>query len=53
MYWIKNGGFLMYFILLMSVLGTGVIIERFIYFRTKEKNDFSDIKPVLLSLIHI
>ena len=51
MYWIKNGGFLMYFILLMSVLGTGVIIERFIYFRTKEKNDFSDIKPVLRKYI--
>lgn len=51
MYWIKNGGFLMYFILLMSVLGTGVIIERFIYFRTKEKNNFSDIKPVLRKYI--
>ena len=51
MYWIKNGGFLMYFILLMSVLGTGVIIERFTYFRTKEKNDFSDIKPVLRKYI--
>ena len=51
MYWIKNGGFLMYFILLMSVLGTGVIIERFIYFRTREKNRFSDIKPVLRKYI--
>lgn len=51
MYWIKNGGFLMYFILLMSVLGTGVIIERFIYFRTKEKNNFSYIKPVLRKYI--
>ena len=51
MYWIKNGGFLMYFILLMSVLETGVIIERFIYFRTKEKNNFSDIKPVLRKYI--
>lgn len=51
MYWLKNGGFLMYFILIMSVLGTGVVIERFIYFRTREKKEFSDIKPVLRKYI--
>ncbi len=51
MYWIKNGGFLMYFILLMSVLGTGVIIERFLYFRVREKNRFSDIRPKLRKYI--
>ncbi|WP_300394004.1 MotA/TolQ/ExbB proton channel family protein [Fusobacterium sp.] len=51
MYWIKNGGFLMYFILIMSVLGTGVIIERFIYFKTKEKKNFSDIRPILRKYI--
>lgn len=44
MYWIKNGGFLMYFIILMSVLGTFVIIERFLYFKVREKFNFSEIK---------
>lgn len=44
MYWIKNGGALMYFIILMSVLGTGVIIEKFIYFRISEKRKFDDLK---------
>lgn len=51
MYWIERGGFLMYFILLMSVLGTGVVIERIIYFATKEKNRFADIKPILRKYI--
>lgn len=51
MYWIKNGGFLMYFIILMSVLGTGVIIERFLYFRMREKNRFADIRPALRKYI--
>ena len=51
MYWIKNGGFLMYFILLMSVLGTGVIIERFLYFNSREKNRFADIRPKLRKYI--
>ena len=31
MYWIKNGGILMYFILAMSIIGLAVVIERFIY----------------------
>ncbi|MFK4784725.1 MotA/TolQ/ExbB proton channel family protein [Fusobacterium sp. MFO224] len=44
MYWIKNGGALMYFIILMSVLGTGVIIERFIYFKVAEKRRFNDLR---------
>lgn len=51
MYWIKNGGFLMYFILLMSVIGTGVIIERFLYFNSREKNRFADIRPKLRKYI--
>lgn len=51
MYWIKNGGFLMYFILLMSVLGTGVIIERFLYFNSREKNRFANIRPKLRKYI--
>ena len=51
MYWIERGGFLMYFILLMSVLGTGVVIERMIYFSAKEKNRFADIRPTLRKYI--
>lgn len=51
MYWIKNGGFLMYFILLMSVIGTGIIIERFLYFNSREKNRFADIRPKLRKYI--
>lgn len=37
MYWIKNGGILMYFILAMSIIGLAVVIERFIYFKLSEK----------------
>lgn len=51
MYWIEHGGFLMYFILLMSVLGTGVVIERTIYFTVREKNRFADIRPKLRKYI--
>lgn len=51
MYWIKNGGFLMYFILLMSIIGTFVIIERFIYFKTKERYSFAEIKIKLRKYI--
>lgn len=48
MYWIKNGGFLMYFILIMSVIGTFVVIERAIYFKVKEKMEFYQIRKKLL-----
>ncbi len=51
MYWIEHGGFLMYFILLMSVLGTGVVIERTIFFTVREKNRFADIRPKLRKYI--
>ena len=44
MYWIKNGGFLMYFIVMMSVVGTGVIIERFLYFSIGERKRFDNLK---------
>lgn len=51
MYWLERGGFLMYFILLMSILGTGVVIERALYFSSKEKNSFVDIRPKLRKYI--
>lgn len=51
MYWIKNGGFLMYFILLMSIIGSFVVIERFLYFRTRERVSFSEIRPKLRKYI--
>lgn len=51
MYWIKNGGALMYFIILMSVLGTGVILERFIYFQFSEKKKFDDLKDEIDSYL--
>lgn len=51
MEWIKSGGILMYFIILMSVLGVSVIIERGIYFLTKEKSNFEGIKLQLKKYI--
>lgn len=44
MEWIKNGGPLMIGILLMSVAGLTVIIERFIYFKFQEGGNFNKIK---------
>lgn len=40
----KSGGPLMYIILLLSVLGFAVVIERFFYFFTKERGNTDDIK---------
>lgn len=40
----KSGGPLMYVILLLSVLGLAVIVDRFIYFFTKERGNTEDIK---------
>ena len=51
MYWIKNGGILMYFILAMSIIGLAVVIERFIYFKLSEKDSFNRINPELRQLI--
>lgn len=51
MYWITNGGVLMYFILAMSIIGLAVVIERFIYFNFSEKDSFNRISPELRQLI--
>lgn len=39
MYYLVNGGLLMYFILIMSIIGLTAIIERFIYFFKNEKQN--------------
>ncbi|MGL4534805.1 MAG: MotA/TolQ/ExbB proton channel family protein [Fusobacteriaceae bacterium] len=44
MYWLKNGGLLMYFIAMMSVAGFAVVIERAIYFKVNENGKFSKIR---------
>ncbi|MGL5125760.1 MAG: MotA/TolQ/ExbB proton channel family protein, partial [Fusobacteriaceae bacterium] len=44
MYWLKNGGLLMYFIAMMSVAGFAVVIERAIYFKVNENGRFSKIR---------
>ena len=51
MYWLVNGGILMYFIVFMSILGLYVIIERAIYFKVNENIDMSRIRPILRSAI--
>lgn len=40
----RSGGPLMYVILLLSILGFAVIVDRFIYFFTKERGNTEDIK---------
>ncbi|MGL4307422.1 MotA/TolQ/ExbB proton channel family protein [Cetobacterium sp. SF1] len=47
MYWITHGGILMYFILLMSIIGIAVVIERFIYFRTNQQSTMIKLRPLL------
>lgn len=51
MYYLTNGGILMYVILAMSIVGLGAVIERFIYFKKNEQNNRSfltkDIKEQL------
>jgi biopolymer transport protein ExbB len=51
MYYLTNGGILMYVILIMSIVGIAAVIERFIYFRKNEKESRSfltkDIKEQL------
>ncbi|MGL5001162.1 MAG: MotA/TolQ/ExbB proton channel family protein [Cetobacterium sp.] len=51
MYWLVNGGILMYFIVFMSILGVYAIIERAIYFKTNENIDMSRIRPILRNAI--
>lgn len=41
MYYLTNGGLLMYVILIISIIGVYAIIERFIYFAKNEKNSRS------------
>lgn len=47
MYWLTNGGILMYFILLMSIIGLAVIIERFIYFKANQQITMVKLRPML------
>lgn len=51
MYYLTNGGILMYVILIISIIGVSAIIERFIYFGKNEKSSRSfltkDIKEQL------
>ncbi|MGL4988589.1 MAG: MotA/TolQ/ExbB proton channel family protein [Cetobacterium sp.] len=51
MYWLTNGGILMYFIVFMSILGVYAIIERAIYFKMNENIDMSRIRPILRNAI--
>ena len=39
MYYLTNGGILMYVILIMSIIGLSAVIERFIHFRKYEKDN--------------
>lgn len=41
MYYLTNGGILMYVILIMSIIGLSAVIERFIYFKKNEQNNRS------------
>ena len=43
MYYLTHGGFLMYFILFMSILGLTGIIERFFYFLKNEKHNIMEL----------
>ncbi|MDR1834711.1 MAG: MotA/TolQ/ExbB proton channel family protein [Fusobacteriaceae bacterium] len=47
MYWIKNGGVIMYPILALSVLGLAVILERLFYFKIRERHNHGEITPVI------
>ena len=51
MYYLANGGVLMYFILLMSIIGLSAVIERFIYFFKNEKNNRSYIPKEVKSCL--
>lgn len=51
MYWLENGGALMYVILFMSIMGVYAIIERALYFKTNENSDMTKIRPILRQAI--
>lgn len=47
----EKGGILMYFILISSIMGLTVVIERFIYFFMYEKGDYETLKNEILDYI--
>ena len=49
---LKAGGILMYFILLMGIIGLYAILERFSYFAIKERNNFSKLPSDVRQLIN-
>lgn len=51
MEWLAKGGILMYFILLMSILGVYVIIERMLYFKSNENTDMNSLRVILRQAI--
>ena len=48
---LKAGGILMYFILLMGIVGLYAILERFFYFALKERNNYSKLPLEVKQLI--
>ena len=48
---LKAGGILMYFILLMGIVGLYAILERFSYFALKERNNYSKLPLEVKQLI--
>jgi len=48
---LKAGGILMYFILLMGIVGLYAILERFFYFASKERNNYSKLPSEVKQLI--
>ena len=51
MYYLTNGGILMYVILIMSIIGLSAVIERFIYFRKYEKDNRTALSKDLKAMI--
>lgn len=51
MYYITNGGFLMYFILLMSIVGLTAIIERGLYFLKNESKNLEALPKELITAL--
>ena len=48
---LKAGGILMYFILLMGIVGLYAVLERFSYFTFRERNNFSKLPSEARQLI--
>ena len=51
MYYLTNGGILMYVILIMSIIGLSAVIERFIHFRKYEKDNRTTLNKELRVMI--